>query len=391
MPMNSWQIRMLVPFLFVASCASGDKADYKTLFEKLTYPGEEWSELDYGSVPSSSDKELLAKYNPLFWIPDKACGPMDFYRQYVPRLVSEVKGQHIRGSRQSLKTYERVLSVKWEIESPPDCVESKTPPLYAYAWDETMIGEDGATSYPIKVLKYAFAFYKSGLPSKQPTLLKLGRVLGNPNRWHYLDIHGAVFILLNQRQEPFALVLAQHNHFRTYVVGHDIESADKLNICYAKRSNEPYLCDENQKSHPTAPTFRNMEWIITGKNKPFLGAWDVLPSEDKRTRVNYTLEYLPSRDPLITSWNSLGPDIKIWGLFHSFFRNAPPGMAIYNLPDLKPVWKTAQAFYFDPNNKEVFRLHYKNSKDFFNTDVQPVLDHNAKFFFKSLKRASIQL
>ena len=83
-------------------------------------------------------------------------------------------------------------------------------------------------------LKYNFVFPISGLPAK-PGLIKtaLARLAGDPERWHELDIHGAVTVALAQRKDgeykPVALILAQHNHFRTYLYGAEPQPATKVN------------------------------------------------------------------------------------------------------------------------------------------------------------------
>ena len=159
-------------------------------------------------------------------------------------------------------------------------------------------------------------------------------------------------------------------------------------ICFSNRSNEPYFCTKNEKVKPTAPSYEHIEWIVTGKNRPFMGAWDIVPSQADRVPITFQLSFLDNKDPLITSWNNLGPNIKVWGLFPTFFRNSPPGMAIYNTPSLKPIWKTAQYFYFNPDNLEAFKLHKKASSDFFFLKPEEVLKINSKRFLEALKLKS---
>ena len=382
-----WKFLFLFSFLISSSCSSGEiNHTYNQFYVKLTYPDEKWSPNDFGRPSTNLELSLLKKHSPKFWISKNSCFPMNFYKQYVPLLSAAGKGDNpIQANRINLKKFERDFSIYWELKKYPKCIQSKNPPLYAYSWTEKMNLPSGGKK-DIRILKYAFTFYKSGLPAKQTFLQKFGQVLGDPNTWHYLDIHGAIFYLLNSKNKMFAVVLAQHNHFRSFIIGKDISEANAKKICFANRSNEPYFCGKGEGpfKFPTATTYQDMRWIITNKNKPFFGAWDIIPAPVERKEVQYKLEFLRSKDPLITSWVPLGPEIKIWGIFSSFYRKSPPGMAVFNISQLKELWKTAQYFYFDDKDKRVFDLHEENSKDFFHSDINPVLKINSIRFEKAL-------
>lgn len=358
--------------LFQSSFANS--IDFTKFYEKLTSSKEDWNPEDFGSSVSQHHQKLLGSFAPDFFIDSKSCAPMDYYQQYLPLL--RFKGEKIE--RGWLKKTERNFDRKLKMSEVPDCLESENPPLYSYAWKEEMIIEGKKT--PITILKYSFSFAKSGLPIKQTFFQKLGRVLGSSDLWHHLDIHGASFFLLDEREELRAIVLAQHNHFRSFVIGKEIKKNQKIEICFSLRSNEPYLCPKKTSEFPTAPTFQYMRWIVTGVDRPFLGAWDIVPGYEDREKLNYKLEFLPDKDPLITSWAGLGPNLKIWGFIPNFFRDSPPGMAIYNSPKLKPVWKTAQYFYFDPSDEKTFSLHEKITEDFFDFDPTTVFNINSKYF-----------
>ena len=145
---------------------------------------------------------------------------MDFYKQYLPLLKSENPNLE-KVSRNDLKKNERNFETNYFIEDRPECISEKQPPLYAYSWKEKMELSNGK-KWNIRVLKYAHSFYKSGLPMDMGTLQRLATI-GSKDFWHFLDIHGASFYLVKDGEEtPFALVLAQHNHFRSYVIGKDI-------------------------------------------------------------------------------------------------------------------------------------------------------------------------
>ena len=369
--------------VFLASCSTPNKEEYIQFFEELTYLSSQWKEDDFGRTATQREESLLEKYAPAFWVEKGSCKPLNFYQQYVPLLFNEETGE--KASRQVLKKYERDLDVYWNIKDPPECIESETPPLYAYSWQESLETSDGQ-SQKVTVLKYAFTFYKSGLPVKLPFPQGAIRFLGSLDSWHYLDIHGAIFYLLNENDELFSVVLAQHNHFRSFVVGVDVSEENARRLCYAIRTNEPYFCHDGSenKDYATAPTYQYIDWIITEKDRTFVGAWDVVPGNIGREPLGYRLELLSHRDPLITSWVPLGPEFKIWGLFSTFFRKSPPGMAIFNTPKLKRIVDTAQYFYFDPNDEQTFKLHEENSGSFLSPDIQPVFDINSKRFLENI-------
>lgn len=372
-------------FCVFLSC-SRDTQEIQKAFELLTFPQNKWAIGDFGPETDQELKDLLRRHAPAFWVSAGSCVPMDFYRQYVPLLRFHREG--VSGEvldRGILKKFERDFSVNYELAASPDCLQNVRPPLYAYAWHEQMALADGR-KVPVKVLNYAFSFYKSGLPAQLGFFQGMG-LFGRNDFWHYLDIHGAIFLLLNEQSQLFSLVLAQHNHFRTFIVGADISQVNPIEICFAIRSNEPYLCPDKKKSFPTAPTWQEMRFITTGMQKPFLGAYDLVPEKKSRERLSYRLEFLRHRDPLITSWVPLGPEIKIWGIFSTFFRRSPPGMAIYTTPALLPFSKTAQYFYFDPSNDKAFTIHAENMKDFLNPEVERVFVMNQQHFLSVLNKS----
>ncbi len=351
----------------------------------MTYPNSQWTAEDFGKKPSAKDQKLLSKWAPEFWISKKSCGPMDFYQQFVPKLQTDRKGKAVV-TKAFLKEFERDLTLKWKLKDPPDCLESANPPLYSQVFSEkwTVSGK----SYDLKVLKYSFSFYKSGLPEYFGPLSSALSLFVDTTLWHYLDLHGATFVLL-VGGKPVSLVLAQHNHFRSYVIGLDVSAPSSTKICFSNYSNEPYLCDKLPKSLklPTAANMKSMEWIVSERSSPTIPAWDGFASVQERQKINYKLNFLTTRDPIITSWNRLGPGLKILGLFPSFYRKAPPGMAIFNTPALKELHKTAEYFYFDPKNKKLFQAHAQGFKDFMNPDIDEVLKQNSKRMHKNLVKS----
>ena len=218
--------------MMVQSCSSPKNETFIKFFESLTYKNSEWREDDFGTPVKEKDKTLLEEHKPKFWISKRSCGPMDFYKQFLPLLKIKGSKSEEEITRAHLKRNERQLKISYIIDDAPKCISSQNPPLYSYAWLEEMEINNGKT-IPIKVLKYAFSFYKSGLPEKQTFLQSFSSLLGRQDHWHYLDIHGAIFYLLNPKNKLIAVVLAQHNHFRSFVIGVDLsEEEAKKNLFF---------------------------------------------------------------------------------------------------------------------------------------------------------------
>lgn len=374
---NSFIKSCVILFIICSSQAYSFDAIF---YESLTYPDSDWSAQDFGSNPSRDEIELLKLNKPSTFIAQGQCLPMDFYSQYLKFLrLKSHKNKKL--SRQWLKSHERDLGVDFILSRKINCISENSPPLYAYSWDENMHLSDG-TKQKIKILKYSHTFFKSGLPNDLPMLSRFMSI-GSKDIWHYLDIHGGIFYLVkDSEKEPFAMLIAQHNHFRSYIIGIDITREQSRNICYAIRSNEPYICEANQNWKRTSANYLDIDWVISGNKQPNFAGYDVVPGNNDGIKMQTRLEFLSSKDPLITSWIKLGPNLKVLGMFKSMYRDAPSGMAIYNTPKLKEVWKTTQYFYFSKDNKEIFNDHKENMKNFSDPILEPVFTHNAKRFTK---------
>ena len=82
-------------------------------------------------------------------------------------------------------------------------------------------------------------------------------MIGDREVWHELDIHGAIQILISKKTGiPEILLLAQHNHFRSYAINKDVllPKDNRIEICIAERSNEPYPCAAENKLFRTVVT-----------------------------------------------------------------------------------------------------------------------------------------
>ena len=380
---------ILLLFVFYSCAGTAVNRDYTSVLPELTYPNKEWSKDDFGESPSDDLKKILKTHKPRMFVDKDSCAPMDFYKQYLPRFDIVNNGQSKQANRKLLKKFERNFGTKLKLRKPVDCVENQHPPLYSFAWTEKMSLLNGEYT-KIKILKYNFAFFKSGLPAGPKGVGKLSVVLGDTKLWHYLDIHGAIYYLLDEDNTPFALVLAEHDYFRSYVIGKDISIDESKNICFAKYSNEPYVCAAGTRKAPTAPGPKDMKWILGQGGKPLLGCFDVVPGVNTGSEVSYELSFLSSKDPLMVSWIHLGPDIKTWKVFSLGARNAPPGSAVFNAPTLKEIWKTAMYYYFNPRDNKTLEKHVKIIKSYPVINPEPIIEVNGPRFLKNIEEVKAQ-
>ncbi|MEW6683350.1 MAG: hypothetical protein AB1451_10580 [Nitrospirota bacterium] len=243
-------------------------ADALAFFEPLTYPSSEWRADDFGEETPEADRAFLERFQPRVFIAPRGIPPIDFYRDYLPQtVVRDLKKRVVRErpDRTSLKQIER--NPRFNLDFQGDiapcrgagCRDHRAV-VYGRLYRETMQappGDEPARAMEVLILKYNVAFAASGLPARLAWYQGVvARLIGDLNTWHELDIHGAVHVLLKSGEErPFAVVLAQHNHFRTYLIGRDLTwpTDDHLSVCYAERSNEPYLCPSgSQPAHHRA-------------------------------------------------------------------------------------------------------------------------------------------
>ena len=165
------------------------------------------------------------------------------------------------------------------------------------------------------------------------------------------------------------MVLSQHNHFRSYLIGVDITREQSKDICYAIRSNEPYICQANETYERTTANPKDIDWVISGNKQPNFAGYDIVPGNNDGFKMTTRLEYLPSKDPLITSWINLGPNLRLF-MINSSFRDAPAGDLYHT--KTKEVLKTTTSIFIDKDNKMIFEEHRENWKDFDRVTIEPV-------------------
>ncbi|MCB0366435.1 MAG: hypothetical protein H6624_03010 [Bdellovibrionaceae bacterium] len=373
----------------------------RRFFEALSTPYRNWSETTYGLTPNPYERTLLKTYKPRVFISPRGIGPVDFYEDYLPQteLVDHTgKVASRRVNRMLLKAFERSPGFSLRFRGPsPVCIgeacrNKRTRGYGQVYYGDVDLGEGVVLHY--QVLKYNFVFPYSGLPARLSRAQEwLSGVVGDPKHWHDLDLHGAIHVFVEgSGGEPFMVLLAQHNHFRTYLVGSDIMWSPEagLRICFAERSNEPYPCPLKQATRnvPAAATPDHVDFLFgkgDGGGGLFTGHDLVVGEAGGATPIDYDLAYLPSEDPLYTAWIPLGGRRGLGPL--RFFQSGPPGMNFKFNPKLKTYFDIAQFFSFVPGDRVALRLAKEQSASMFSEDYDfmPLYRWNGRALRSSLK------
>lgn len=375
--------------------------DPRVWMEALTFPDSEWRADDFGTETGVAERELLSRHRPRVFLQPGQTPPVDFYRFYLPKTVvrDRKRGDEVvlRGpGAQDLKRIERRLELYLDYQGPDapcagDCAGYEGT-AYGRVYRERMTLPGRAKPVPVTVLKYNFAFLYSGLPADNGLVRELGAaIVGDREKWHELDIHGAIHVLLGPDQAPWALLLAQHNHFRSYVFGVDLPAPEdgRPRVCFAARSNEPYPCPEGAKpvEHRTAGDPSKTRWMLLGRARPLAAGRDVVRGPQGGARAfSYKLVFPPSRDPLYVAWLPLGARGRIlWR--DSWQRTGPPGIDMNTWPELKKYSDIAQFWYLHDGNAEDAEVMQRHMKGFFEVDFAPVLAANGARFAAALRAA----
>jgi len=159
--------------------------------------------------------------------------------------------------------------------------------------------------YEFTFLTYNLVFPVSGILQGLGKIQSAGLgIAGNLNDWHQLDHYVNVSVALLNRQ-AIAMTLQQHNYQTTYML--DTQSPD-ISVDIAMRSD-------------------NLEFIISGANKPMMAGFDITHGQQE---IDYELEFLPQTDAFYQFKGSLGKKRLLPG------RSGPPGADYATLPGLMP-------------------------------------------------------
>ncbi|MEW6296496.1 MAG: hypothetical protein AB1671_01985 [Thermodesulfobacteriota bacterium] len=327
---------------------------------------------EYRCSPASSEqpdeaaRRLLRRFRPRLVVAPGAPWPIDFYRDYLPNAVlrdADQGGKIIatQVTREVLQKEEDRVHAYVDLVRIPDLRrEGKRPAVYGRVYREPVFFSDGQgkrVSRRFTFLKYNVVFARSGLPAGLPWVYETAlRLMGlDPEDWHELDNFCAIHMVLDEGEEPIAVLLAQHNHHRTYLIGPDLPlpSDGRIGFAAALRSNELYP-DRGE----TVPTFHRaipwplyLEYLVSGENGPWFTADDITYGRSAGGEgVEYELQFLDPCDPFYTSRCMLGEYRPFFGL--EIGRNGPPGADYYTLPELMPLGTLLKASCFRDGDDE---------------------------------------
>ncbi len=259
---------------------------------------------------------------------------------------------------------------------------SVKPTFFGRIYQDTL--ELGTTSIPLLFLKYSPVYPYSGLPARLVWWKALGvAMIGSQQGFHELDIHGAIHVVLRaDTLEPFGVLLAQHNHHRSYLTPVDFPwpADNRVRVAVAAMSNEPYLILPGHTEHYTR-TIGNpfdLAYLFGHTDEPpTSSAFDRVPDPDGDSAVEVVmnLDLLPLDDPLYTSQILLGERKETWGFWYVREMSGPLGMDFYTIPALKNLADLMAFWYVDPDDETFFKLAREHMRSFQELNVAPILTH----------------
>lgn len=335
------------------------------------------------SPPDDHDRELLARYSPRLILPPGGRYPIDFYRDYLPfALLRRYQDKAIikeEVTPEDLQVYQEDTTVYLDLdkkrflaagldkrigEDKEGAFNHRRPVVYGRVNREKVELLDEKNQphlYEFIFLKYNVVFAISGLPVKLTFGLEtLLRVMGlDPEDWHELDNFVAVHIVLNEKERPVAIILAQHNHHRSYLIGKDIPLPADGHIPFdaALRSNEFYPASDEPGpvSHRVAQWAIYMKYLLSGENPPFIRGEDVTYGvRAGGVEVAYGLAFLSPCNPFYTAKIMLGEPRPFFGRYIG--RDGPPGADYYTIPELLPMGNLLKSSYLHDGDHEDINL-----------------------------------
>lgn len=302
-------------------------------------------------LPSVSDQVLLKKHRPRVYLPVGHDGLTGFYQDYVSGgVLRDGKGEVV-----SRNVTRAVLNAH---KSDPEAVFTPapfTPPedprVFGRIVREQVTWQGEARE--LTFLTYHLVFARSGLPGGLLGWQKLALgLIGDLKDWHQLDHYTAATLVLDAQENPFALVLQQHNYQRTYLLGEiaALPEDGRVEIDVAIGSNELFPHAAGRRNHRAVPfmTPVNFRYMIGTGGRPYLTADDVT---EPANEAEYTLGFLPPADAFYTFQGSLGALRLLPG------RDGPPGADYNTLPELKPLTlQMLSGYWREKNPGDIRRL-----------------------------------
>jgi len=346
-------------------------------------------------LPPDIEKALLSRYRPRFILPPGGERPLDFYRSYLPCTSmrrwpdrSLVSGEVSKGL---LREHLRSRSVYLDFD--PDCYGKRAPAepvVYGRVYREMVpfpLEAGGMVEKELLFLKYNLLFSRSGLAADLPLTHRLLAAFPglDAGDWHELDNFAAVHVVLDEGEEPLAVLLAQHNHHRTYLLGKDIflPPDGRLLFDVAERSGEVYpsSASPEPQRHRVVRWSLYLDYLLSGENRPFFHAHDVTYGPRAGgSEVAYELAFLSSCDPLYRAEMLLGEPRPFMGRYIG--RDGPPGSDYYNIPPLLPLGKLLKFAYLQDGDEDdiaAVRKYIDVKRDSINIDR--IVDHGGRTFY----------
>ncbi len=360
--------------------------------------------------PPGEDRELLERFRPRLILPPGGNYPIDFYRDYLPftilrhypdreiitrNVTPEVLAVNVDNREVYLdfqrKKYKRAgLERRLGKEDKGVPLEERRPVIYGrvYREDVTFPTDDGfSRPYNLTFLKYNIVFATSGLAAKLPLPIKLFlTVMGfSLQDWHELDNFVAVHIVLDEEEKPIAVILAQHNHHRTFLLGRDLPVPDDSRSLFdiALRSNEIYPASDSSEpvKHRVVRWSLYMEYLLSGEDPPFIRGKDLTFGKNAGGReIDCDLVLLSPCDPLYTARILLGEPRHFMGKYIG--RDGPPGSDYYNIPKLLPLGSLMKFAYLhdgDPEDIEAATRAIDLEKK--TMDIPQLIEYGGRRFF----------
>ncbi len=267
---------------------------------------------------------LLAEYKPKIYKSNDQTGPVDFYKDYISHGILFIDGKKLSDSVTSALLNEHRDNPDARFTYTGNYKSPGTTVVYGRV-DRDLVAHNGRNHH-FTFLTYNLVFPVSGILQGLGKLQALGLgISGNLNDWHQLDHYVGVTIALLENK-PVAMTLQQHNYHTTYLLETDTKH---VSIDIAIRSNELYPHTKGETKHPGVSFLStdNIEFVVTGKNKPMMAGYDITKGE---AEILYELVFLPQTDAFYQFKGSLGKSRLLPG------RSGPPGADYATLPGLMP-------------------------------------------------------
>ena len=345
MRINFWSAALLS----LAACASVAACREEQNFSQMDGFEEMRRARAGASLPDAREVDLLRRHRPRLFLARGQEPPLDFYRDYIAHgRLYDSAGDLVAAAvdSETLNRYRDDPGAIFAHEPPLD--GGVSPRAYGGVARVTLAVAD-EPPFAATVLTYHFAFRHSGLPAKIAPWKKA--LLGFGARdWHQLDHYTAVFIALDSRQNPAAVMLQQHNYLRAWLIGEDpafapgrrieIDAAIDSNELYPHRAKRAFWRSANFMSAKTFP------WLARIADSP--PNFYCCGEDETRGEIEqeYEIETLPPDDAFYVFEGRLGERRWLPG------RDGPPG-AIYNTwPALAKIELMLPVFYWRDNDRE---------------------------------------